>query len=107
MTLFINKLNQTNYSEKYIHRLMKLLHIKARIRRKHSNYIKSKPEQVGENILHREFKANFKNEKWCTDVTEFKVPGQREKLYLSAIIDLYDRSIVSYVLSNRNNNKFF
>lgn len=105
MTLFINKLNQTNYSKKYIHRLMKLLHIKARIRRKHSNYIKSKPEQVGENILHREFKANFKNEKWCTDVTEFKVPGQREKLYLSAIIDLYDRSIVSYVLSNRNNNK--
>lgn len=105
MTLFINKLNQTTYSEKYIHRLMKLLHVKSRIRRKHSNYIKSKPEQVGENTLHRQFNANFKNEKWCTDVTEFKVPGQKDKLYLSAIIDLYDRSIVSYVLSNRNNNK--
>ena len=31
--------------------------------------------------------------------------GQKQKLYLSAIIDLYDRRIVSYVLSNSNNNK--
>lgn len=105
MRLYINILNQKNYSEKYIHRLMKELKIKARIRRKHSNYIKSKPEQIGENILHRKFDSQWKNQKWCTDVSEFKVPGQRDKLYLSAILDLYDRSIVSYVLSNRNNNK--
>ena len=85
MTLYINILNQTNYSEKYIHRLMKVIGIRARIRRKKSNYIKSKPEQVGENILHRDFKAQWKNQKWCTDVTEFKVPGQKQKLYLSAI----------------------
>lgn len=37
------------------------------------------------------------NQKWCTDVTEFKVLGQKQKLYLSTIIDLFDRSIVSYV----------
>lgn len=30
---------------------------------------------------------------------------QKQKIYLSAIIDLYDRRIVSYVLSNSNNNK--
>lgn len=105
MRMFINILNQTHYSTKYIHRLMKTLKIKARIRQKHSNYIKSKPEQVGENILHRDFSAQWKNQKWCTDVSEFKIVGQKQKLYLSAIIDLYDRSIVSYVLSNRNNNK--
>ena len=105
MTLFINQLNHKSYSEKYIHRLMKELRIKARIRQKHSNHVKSNPEQVGENVLHRDFKANWKNQKWCTDVTEFKVVGQKQKLYLSAIIDLYDRSIVSYVLSNHNNNK--
>lgn len=105
MRLYINILNQTTYSEKYIHRLMKVLRIRARIRRKHSNYVKTKPEQVGENILHRNFDAQWKNQKWCTDVTEFKVPRQKQKLYLSAIIDLYDRSIVSYVLSNHNNNK--
>ena len=84
---------------------MKLIHIHARIRRKKSNYVKVKPEQVGENILNRNFKADYPNQKWCTDVTEFKVPGQKQKLYLSAIIDLFDRSIVSYVFSNSNNNK--
>lgn len=105
MRNYINHFNQTRYSENYIHRLMKLLHIHARIRRKKSNYVKVKPEQVGENILARDFTAEYPNQKWCTDVTEFKVPGQKQKLYLSAIIDLFDRTIVSYVLSNINNNK--
>ena len=84
---------------------MKVIHVHARIRRKHSNYVKVKPEQVGENILNRNFEALWQNQKWCTDVTEFKVIGQKQKLYLSAIMDLYDRRIVSYVLSNSNNNK--
>ena len=105
MTMYINHFNQTNYSEKYIHRLMKELHIKARIKRKKSNYIKVKPEQVGENILKRNFKADYPNQKWCTDVTEFKITGQKQKLYLSAILDLYDKSIVAYILSNRNDSK--
>ena len=38
-----------------------------------------------------------------TDVTEFKY-GDGKKAYLSAILDLYDRSIISYVLSHRNDN---
>lgn len=105
MALFINRFNNTKYSIKYIHRLMKVLKIRSRIRRKHSNYVKTKPEQVGENILKRDFKARWKNQKWLTDVTEFKITGQRRKLYLSSILDLYDRSIVAYVISNSNNNK--
>ena len=45
-------------------------------------------------------------EKWLTDVTEFKWYEGTEvhKLYLSAILDLCDRRIVSYVLSERNDN---
>ncbi|PPA72227.1 hypothetical protein C4B60_02290 [Jeotgalibacillus proteolyticus] len=43
------------------------------------------------------------NEKWVTDVTEFKY-GQSKKAYLSAIRDLYDGSIISYVLGHFNNN---
>ena len=105
MTLYINHFNQTTYCQKYIHRLMSEIHIKARIRRKKSNYVKTKPEQVGENILSRDFEASHPNQKWCTDVTEFKIIGQKKKIYLSAIIDLYDRSIVSYELGNSNNNK--
>ena len=45
------------------------------------------------------------NEKRATDVTEFKVPETGRKLYLSVIIDLYDRFPVAYVISGRNNNK--
>ena len=37
-------------------------------------------------------------------MTEFKY-GNGKKAYLSAIIDLYDKSIVSYVLSHSNNNE--
>ena len=38
-------------------------------------------------------------------MTEFKVPGQDKKIYLSAILDLYDRFPVAYVLGTRNNNQ--
>lgn len=41
---------------------------------------------------------------WLTTLITL-IAGQKKKLYLSAILDLYDRSIVSYVLSNRNNNQ--
>ena len=82
-----------------------ILGIKSKIRQKRYNYIKVKPEQVGENILARDFSANYPNEKWLTDVTEFKVIGQKQKIYLCSILDLYDKSIVAYTISFRNDNK--
>ncbi|WP_141691105.1 DDE-type integrase/transposase/recombinase, partial [Brochothrix thermosphacta] len=45
------------------------------------------------------------DQKWATDVTEFRVPKTGKKLYLSVIIDLYDRYPVAFVLSSRNNNQ--
>lgn len=106
MTMFINRLNQTSYSEGYIYRLMKHLSVTARIRKKKVNRKKSKPDYIGENILARDFKANKPNEKWLTDVTEFKIPNDTRKLYLSPIMDLYDNSIIEYELSFRNSNHF-
>ena len=63
-------------------------------------------QAVAENVLKRDFNASRPNEKWVTDVTEFKwYDGPVvHKLYLSAILDLYDRSIVGYVLSRRSDN---
>ena len=49
------------------------------------------------NRLNRRFKAVQPNTKWTTDITEFKVNGQ--KLYLSPILDLFNGEIVSYSLS--------
>ncbi len=105
MTMFINKLNHKSFSEGYIHRLMNVLGIKARIRRKKVNRNKTKAEHVKENILARDFTAKYPNEKWLTDVTEFSISGDSRKLYLSPIMDLYDNSIIEYKLSFRNNNQ--
>lgn len=38
-------------------------------------------------------------------MTEFKIPETGKKLYLSAILDLYDRYPVAYVISDRNDNQ--
>ncbi len=103
MTMFINKLNHKNYSEQYIYRLMRILGIKARIRRKKVNRKRLKPFYTRENILKREFNAKKPNEKWLTDITEFRIPGEKRILYLSAILDLYDKSIIEYELSYRSN----
>ena len=104
MTMFINKLNHKSLSEGYIHRLMNVLGITARIRRKKVNRKRIKPEYTKENILSRDFTAKSPNEKWLTDVTEFSIPGDRRKLYLSPIMDLYDNSIIEFKLSFKNNN---
>ena len=64
------------------------------------------PQYLAENLLDRQFYAAKPDEKWLTDVTEFKWYEGNEvhKLYLSAILDLCDRRIVSYVLSEHNDN---
>lgn len=105
MTSWINHFNHTNYSKKRVHRIMKKLNIKSVIRKKKKKYKSSTAEAVAENVLYRDFYATNPNQKWATDVTEFKVPGEKKKLYLSAILDLYDRYPVAYVISCRNDNK--
>ena len=64
------------------------------------------PQYIAENLLNRQFYADKPNEKLLTDVTEFKWYEGIEvhKVYLSAILDLYDRRIVSYVIRDRNDN---
>ncbi|WGS64664.1 transposase [Marinitoga aeolica] len=57
MTMYINRYNHMNYSEKYIHRLMKYLKIKSRIRKKKINRKRSN-NYTKENILNRNFKSN-------------------------------------------------
>lgn len=105
MTSWINHFNHTKYSKNRVHRIMKKLGIYSVIRKKKKKYASTKPDEVAENILQRNFYATAPNQKWATDVTEFKVPGGKKKLYLSAIIDLYDRYPVAHVISARNDNR--
>ena len=64
------------------------------------------PDHIAKNYLHRDFHANKPNEKWLTDVSEFKYYNGTEvhKIYLSAILDLYDRRIVAFKISDYNDN---
>lgn len=83
--------SQRNYNHKRIYRLMKSVHMQAVIRRKKKHYVMSEPRITAENVLNRAFTANRPNEKWLTDVTEFKLINGK-KAYLSAILDLHDKA---------------
>ncbi|MDR4886275.1 IS3 family transposase [Fredinandcohnia sp. QZ13] len=104
MTLHMNRKFEEKLNHKRIYRLMKVASLRSVIRIKRKQYKRSTPQHVAENTLNREFTAEKPNEKWVTDITELKY-GQSKKAYLSAIRDLYDGSIVSYVLGHSNNNK--
>lgn len=99
----INRKLKTSYNKKRFYRLMKSLGIHSIIRKKRPNYLKTTEHHTAENILNRNFKATKPNQKWSTDVTELRY-GNGRKAYLSAIIDMYDNSIVSYVVGHSNNN---
>jgi len=80
MTRWINKLNHKHYNKKRVKRMMILLGIQSVIRKKKSTFIKSTPEVMAENLLARDFNASAPNQKWVTDVTEFKDLHSHQKL---------------------------
>ena len=75
------------------------LGLKSMVRPKKYKSYKADAMEASQNVLQRDFEADRPNEKWVTDVTEFKVAGR--KLYLSPIMDLYNREIVAYEVSER------
>ena len=87
-------------NHKTVQRLMKQLGLISIVRpkRRYNSY-KGTIGKVAKNILKRDVKATKPNEKWATDITEFKV--HNEKLYLSPIVDLFNGEIVSYNISRR------
>src|SRR5699024_9583940 len=85
-------------------RLMRLLELKAVIRRKRYTYKPHKPQHLAENILNRAFQEKYKKmEVLLTDITEFKY-GVNSKAYFSAILDYGENKIIAYKLSKHNNN---
>ncbi len=92
-------LQQKGYkiNHKTVLKIMNELNLKCLVRiRKYKSY-KGEIGKICDNLLNRDFIANKPNEKWATDVTEFRIFD--EKLYLSPIIDLYNGEVVSYNIS--------
>lgn len=53
------------------------------------------------NRLNRVFTTTAPNQSWVTDVTEFRI-GE-ERLYLSPVMDLFDRQIIAFSLDRASN----
>ena len=89
-------------NHKTVLKLMRILDLKGK-QRKNETYHSYKGEvgKIADNILKRDFHASKPFEKLTTDVTQFKVCG--EKVYLSPVMDLYNREIVSYSISTSPN----
>ncbi|NBM02389.1 IS3 family transposase [Proteus sp. G2659] len=91
--------NEVVINHKKVQRLMQVQGLKSIVRPKKYRSYKGQLGRIADNHLERNFNASKPNEKWVTDVTEFKVKG--EKLYLSPILDLFNQEIVSYQIARR------
>ena len=93
------------FNHKKIARIMKKYNLKPEyIRRIRPNQgAKRIEENVQPNLVKRQFKTKDFNQIWCTDITYLTFGNKRA--YLSTIIDLYDRHVVAYVISKRNDVK--
>lgn len=86
-------------NHKTVLRLMQSLGLQCCVRMKKYRSYRGQLGKTAPNILARGFSAPAPNQKWVTDVTEFRVGG--EKLYLSPILDLYNGEIVAFETSTR------
>lgn len=86
-------------NHKTVQRLMQLMQLKCVVRPKKYRAFRGTVGRIAPNVLQRQFKAEAPNQKWVTDITEFRVGDQ--KLYLSPVMDLYNNEIVSYEMATR------
>ena len=86
-------------NHKTVQRLMKQLGVAYRVRMKKYRSYKGEVGKIAPNLLECDFEAKLPNQKWVMDVIEFYLLGQ--KLYLSPILDLCSRDIVSCTISDR------
>ena len=86
-------------NHKTVQRLMRQLGLKSTMRPKKYRSYRGEVGKTAPNVLERDFNASKPDEKWVTDVTEFKVKGQ--KVYLSPVVDLFTREVVTYKVAQR------
>ncbi|WP_425048964.1 IS3 family transposase [Pseudomonas juntendi] len=89
----------TLVNKKVVERLMIELDLRSLVRPKKYRSYKGVVGTIAPNLLERNFIAQRPNQKWVTDVTEFKVA--QEKVYLSPVMDLYNAEIVAYEVASR------
>lgn len=105
----MERYHDIDVNDKRVLRICRKLNIKSTIKCSNNGCTRqaANPQYITGNILNREFTAETPNKKWLTDVTEFHyyIGLEKHKIYLSAILDLYDRRIVAYTFGDSNNNQ--
>lgn len=86
-------------NHKTVQKLMVGMELKSLVRPKRYKAFEGAVAETAPDRLGRDFSAKQPNEKWVTDVTEFKVNNR--KLYLSPMMDLFNREIISYEIAER------
>ena len=94
------------FNHKKVARIMKKYNLKPEYIKRIRPNINTKrlEENVQPNLVKRNFKTKEFNQIWCTDIT-YLIFGNK-RACLSTIIDLYDRHVVAYVISKRNDIEF-
>jgi len=93
---------EAHVSRKRVIRLMQEAGLKARVRRRFKVTTMSDHDHpVAANLLDRQFTAEAPNQRWVGDTSEFVI-GDRGKLYLAAILDLFSRFVVGWAVSAVN-----
>ena len=89
------------FNHKKVQRIMNKYHMMPKY---HKKLNKTKYKRIESNVMPNLIKRNFKalkpNQKWVTDITYLIYKDKR--LYLSTILDLYDRKVVAYQISKFN-----
>ena len=86
------------FNHKKVLRIMNKYHLMPKYHKKlNKTTYKSIESNVMPTLLRRYFKATKPNQKWTTDITYLIYKDKR--LYLSTILDLYDREVVAYQIS--------
>lgn len=102
MQKWLEKFKGVHYNYKTVWRVMRKYGLFSEIRRKRF-YRSSEILHVYPNWLDREFHSNTPNTKWVTDVSYLQTA--QGTVYLSVIQDLFDRKVVAYKMSTRNDAK--
>jgi len=96
--IWLHKKRNIRLNPKTVLRIMNKYDLLSEIRRRRKYKYMGQQAHRYENLLNRNFHADKPNKKWVTDISYIHT-GQGV-LYLSAIRDLYDNSIVAYKTGN-------
>lgn len=91
-------------SKTTVARRMQALHLTARPKRKYVKTTNSDHSyRVAENLLNRQFEVEDINKRWVSDITYVRVSNKW--MYLTTMIDLADRMVVGWSLSDNMTTK--